>query len=200
LDKAIKKYNVGIKCATITPDEARVKEFNLHEMYKSPNGTIRNILGGTVFREPIVLNNVPRIVPGWTKPITIGRHAFGDQYRATDFVVDGPGSFDITFTPANGGEKKTWRVYDYKGRGVGMGMYNTEESIRGFAASCFQIALAKKQALYLSTKNTILKKYDGMFKDVFEEIYNAYVQVSLTNGQDNSRRTLKRLESGMSID
>ncbi|RUS28637.1 hypothetical protein BC938DRAFT_481646 [Jimgerdemannia flammicorona] len=169
--EAIKKYNVGIKCATITPDEARVEEFKLKQMWKSPNGTIRNILNGTVFREPIILKSVPRIVPGWTKPIVIGRHAFGDQYKATDFVVDGPGRFEMTFTPTNGGEAKKWVVYDYEGGGVGMGMYNTDESIYGFAHSSFQMALTKNMPLYLSSKNTILKKYDGRFKDIFQEVY-----------------------------
>jgi isocitrate dehydrogenase len=169
--KAIQQYNVGIKCATITPDEARVKEFNLKEMWKSPNGTIRNILGGTVFREPIVTKNIPRLIPGWTQPIVIGRHAYGDQYRATDFVVEGPGKFEITYTPSRGGEKKIYHVFDYPGGGVGMGMYNTDESITGFAHSCFHYALDKKWPLYLSTKNTILKKYDGRFKDIFQSIY-----------------------------
>jgi len=169
--EAIKKYNVGIKCATITPDEARVKEFNLKEMWKSPNGTIRNILGGTVFREPIICSNIPRLVPGWTKPIVIGRHAYGDQYRATDAVIPEAGSFDIVFTPASGGEKKIFRVFDFKSSGVLLGMYNTDQSIREFALSCFEYALNKKWPLYLSTKNTILKKYDGRFKDIFEEIY-----------------------------
>jgi len=169
--EATKKCGVAIKCATITPDEARVKEFNLKKMWKSPNGTIRNILGGTVFRAPIVLKRVPRLVPGWTKPITIGRHAFGDQYRATDFVTPGPGKFQIVFTPDDGSKPITYDVFDYKGTGVGMGMYNTDESIRGFAQSCFQMALSKKQPLYLSTKNTILKAYDGRFKDIFAEIY-----------------------------
>jgi len=169
--EATKKCGVAIKCATITPDEARVKEFNLKKMWKSPNGTIRNILGGTVFRAPIVLKRVPRLVPGWTKPITIGRHAFGDQYRATDFVTPGPGKFQIVFTPDDGSKPITYDVFNYKGTGVGMGMYNTDESIRGFAQSCFQMALSKKQPLYLSTKNTILKAYDGRFKDIFAEIY-----------------------------
>lgn len=169
--EAIKKYNVGIKCATITPDEARVKEFNLKKMWKSPNGTIRNIIGGTVFREPIVLSNVPRLVPGWTKPIVIGRHAFGDQYRATDFVVTKPGKLEIKFTPTDGTEPKNYHVYDFEGPGVAMGMYNTEESIIGFAHSCFKYALMKQWPLYLSTKNTILKAYDGKFKDIFEQIY-----------------------------
>lgn len=170
--EAIKKYNVGIKCATITPDEARVKEFNLKEMWKSPNGTIRNILDGTVFREPIICKNVPRLVPNWTKPIMIGRHAFGDQYRATDFVTKGPGKLTLTFEGANG-EKITKEVYNFKGDGVALAMYNTDESIRGFAHSCFNMALSKKWPLYFSSKNTILKKYDGRFKDIFEEIYQA---------------------------
>jgi len=169
---AILKYNVGIKCATITPDEARVEEFKLKQMWKSPNGTIRNILGGTVFREPILIKNVPRLVPGWTKPIVIGRHAFGDQYKATDFVVGEPGSFEMTFTPKNGGEKRTFKVFDFpEGGGVALGMYNTDESIRSFAHASFQYGLQKGWPLYLSTKNTILKKYDGRFKDIFQEIY-----------------------------
>jgi isocitrate dehydrogenase len=168
--EAIKKYNVGIKCATITPDEARVKEFNLKQMWKSPNGTIRNILDGTVFREPIICKNVPRLVPNWTAPICIGRHAFGDQYRATDFVTKGPGKLTITFEGA-GGEKLTHEVYNFKGDGVALAMYNTDESIRGFAKSCFNMALQKKWPLYFSSKNTILKKYDGRFKDIFQEIY-----------------------------
>jgi isocitrate dehydrogenase len=168
--EAIKKYNVGIKCATITPDEARVKEFNLKQMWKSPNGTIRNILDGTVFREPIVCKNVPRLVPNWTAPICIGRHAFGDQYRATDFVTKGKGKLTITFTPENGAPQ-SFDVYDFKGDGVALAMYNTDESIRGFARSCFNMAVSKKWPLYLSTKNTILKKYDGRFKDIFQEIY-----------------------------
>lgn len=168
--EAIKKYNVGIKCATITPDEARVTEFNLKKMWKSPNGTIRNILDGTVFREPIVCSNVPRLVPNWTAPIIIGRHAHADQYKAVDFVTKGKGKLTITFTPENG-EPETHEVYDYKGDGVAMGMYNTDESIRGFAKACFNMALTKKWPLYLSTKNTILKKYDGRFKDIFQEVY-----------------------------
>lgn len=169
--EAIKKYNVGIKCATITPDEARVKEFNLKQMWKSPNGTIRNILDGTVFREPIICKNVPRLVPNWTAPICIGRHAFGDQYRATDFVTKGKGKLTVTFQPENGGETQSYEVFNFKGDGVALTMYNTDESIRGFAYSCFNQALSKKWPLYLSTKNTILKKYDGRFKDIFEEIY-----------------------------
>ncbi len=168
---AIKKYNVGIKCATITPDEKRVEEFGLKQMWRSPNGTIRNILDGTVFREPILMKNVPRLVPGWTKPIVIGRHAFGDQYRATDFVTKGKGKLTITFTPDDGSEIQDYTVYDFKGDGVAMAMYNTDKSIRGFAHSCFNMALEKKWPLYLSTKNTILKKYDGRFKDIFEEVY-----------------------------
>jgi isocitrate dehydrogenase len=171
---AILKYNVGIKCATITPDEARVTEFSLKKMYPSPNGTIRNILGGTVFREPIILKNIPRLVPGWTKPITIGRHAFGDQYKATDFVVPGAGTFEMVFRPADGSETKTFKVFDFKAPGVALGMYNTDESIFAFAHSCFQYALQKKWPLYLSTKNTILKRYDGRFKDIFQEVYEAH--------------------------
>ena len=168
---AIKKYHVGIKCATITPDEARVEEFGLKKMWKSPNGTIRNILDGTIFREPIVMQNVPRLVPNWTAPIVIGRHAFGDQYRATDIVVNGPGKLTMTFTPEDGSGPQEHEVYQFTGPGVAMTMYNTEESIRGFAHSCFKMAIAKKWPLYLSTKNTILKKYDGFFKDIFEEIF-----------------------------
>ena len=169
--EAIKKYNVGIKCATITPDEARVKEFNLKQMWKSPNGTIRNILDGTVFREPIVCKNIPRLVPNWTAPIIIGRHAFGDQYRATDTVIKGKGKLTMTFTPEGGGAPQQFEVYNYKGDGVALCMYNTDESIIGFAHSCFNMAYTKGWPLYLSTKNTILKKYDGRFKDIFEEIY-----------------------------
>ena len=169
---AIKQYNVGIKCATITPDEARVKEFNLQQMWKSPNGTIRNILDGTVFREPIVIKNIPRLVPNWTAPICIGRHAFGDQYRATDFLTKGKGKLTVTFTPEDGSAPMKFDVYDFKGDGVALAMYNTDESIKGFAHACFNQAIAKRWPLYLSTKNTILKKYDGRFKDIFEEIYN----------------------------
>jgi isocitrate dehydrogenase len=171
--EAIKKYQVGIKCATITPDEARVKEFNLKSMWKSPNGTIRNVLDGTVFREPIVMQNVPRLVTNWTAPIIVGRHAFGDQYRATDAVFKGKGKLTMTFTPEDGGEVQQFEVYNFKSDGVGMAMYNTDDSIRGFARSCFNVALAKGWPLYLSTKNTILKKYDGRFKDIFEEIFQA---------------------------
>jgi isocitrate dehydrogenase len=171
--RAIQKHHVGIKCATITPDEARVKEFGLKQMWKSPNGTIRNILGGTVFREPIVISNIPRLVPGWTKPIVIGRHAFGDQYRATDAVIKGKGKLTMTFTPDEG-DPTTWEVYQFKGDGVAMSMYNTDESIEGFAHSCFNLALEKKWPLYLSTKNTILKKYDGRFKDIFEDIFQQH--------------------------
>jgi len=167
---AINKYNVGIKCATITPDEDRVKEFGLKKMWKSPNGTLRNIIGGTVFREPIICTNVPRLVPGWTQPIVIGRHAFGDQYKATDVVIKGKGKLKMTFTNENG-EIQEWEVYDFKGDGVAMAMYNTDESIYGFAQSSFQVALEKKWPLYLSTKNTILKAYDGRFKDIFQEVY-----------------------------
>jgi isocitrate dehydrogenase len=167
---AIKQYGVGIKCATITPDEQRVQEFNLKQMWKSPNGTIRNILDGTVFREPIVCQNVPRLVPNWTAPICIGRHAFGDQYRATDFVTKGKGKLTIRFEGEDG-QVIEHEVYNFKGDGVALAMYNTDESIRGFARSCFNTALAKKWPLYLSTKNTILKKYDGRFKDIFETVY-----------------------------
>ncbi len=168
---AIKQYGVGVKCATITPDEARVKEFNLKKMWKSPNGTIRNILGGTVFREPIVCSNVPRYVPGWTKPIIIGRHAFGDQYKATDFVVPGKGKLTIKFTPEDGGEAIEHEVYDFPGAGVAMGMYNLDESIEGFAHSSFMYGLERGYSVYLSTKNTILKAYDGRFKDIFQKVF-----------------------------
>ncbi|MEI6554350.1 MAG: isocitrate dehydrogenase (NADP(+)) [Paludibacter sp.] len=167
---AINKYNVGIKCATITPDEARVEEFKLKKMWKSPNGTLRNIIGGTVFREPIICSNVPRLVPGWTQPIVIGRHAFGDQYKATDVVIKGKGKLKMTFTN-EAGETKEWEVYNFEGDGVAMAMYNTDESIYGFAQSSFQVALEKKWPLYMSTKNTILKAYDGRFKDIFQEVY-----------------------------
>ncbi len=169
---AIKQYGVGIKCATITPDEQRVKEFNLKQMWKSPNGTIRNILDGTVFREPIVMQNVPRLVTNWTAPIIVGRHAFGDQYRATDFVVPGKGKLTMKFEGEDGNVME-FDVYQFNGPGVAMGMYNVDESIRGFAQSCFNMAMQKGWPLYLSTKNTILKKYDGRFKDIFEEIYQS---------------------------
>jgi isocitrate dehydrogenase len=169
---AIKQYGVGVKCATVTPDEARVEEFHLKQMWKSPNGTIRNILDGTVFREPIVCSNVPRLVPNWTAPICIGRHAFGDQYRATDFLTKGKGKLTIKFEGEDG-TKQEFEVYNFKGDGVALAMYNTDESIRGFAHACFNQALLKKWPLYLSTKNTILKKYDGRFKDLFEEIYQS---------------------------
>ena len=171
--EAIKTYGVGVKCATITPDEARVKEFGLKQMWRSPNGTIRNIVGGTIFREPIVCRNVPRLVPGWTKPIVIGRHAFGDQYRATDFVVPGPGKLTITYTPADGGDPVEREVYDFPGGGVAVAMYNLDDSIRGFARSCFNYALDLGWPVYLSTKNTILKAYDGRFKDLFAEVFEA---------------------------
>jgi len=167
---AILKYNVGIKCATITPDEARVKEFGLKEMWKSPNGTIRNIVGGTIFREPIIMKNVPRYVQGWTKPICMGRHAFGDQYKATDFVTKGKGKLTLTFTPENG-EPQIHEVYNFESDGVAQAMYNVDASIYGFARSSFNQALAKKWPLFLSTKNTILKAYDGRFKDIFQEVY-----------------------------
>jgi isocitrate dehydrogenase len=162
-----------VKCATITPDEARVEEFKLKKMWKSPNGTIRNILGGTVFREPIVCKNVPRLVPGWTRPIVIGRHAFGDQYRATDFLVPGPGKLTMTFTPKGGGAPVVREVFDFPESGVAMGMYNLDESIRGFARACLEYGLGRGWPVYLSTKNTILKAYDGRFKDLFQEIFEA---------------------------
>ncbi|MDD4729235.1 MAG: NADP-dependent isocitrate dehydrogenase [Dysgonamonadaceae bacterium] len=167
---AILKYNVGIKCATITPDEARVEEFGLKKMWRSPNGTIRNIVGGTVFREPIIMKNIPRYVPGWTKPIIIGRHAFGDQYKATDKVITEKGTLTLSFTNEKD-ETQSWKVFDFDGNGVAMAMYNTDESIYGFARSSFQMALQQSYPLYLSTKNTILKAYDGRFKDIFEEVY-----------------------------
>ena len=170
---ATKKHGVVVKCATITPDEARVEEFGLKKMYKSPNGTIRNILGGTVFRQPIICNNVPRLVPGWTKPIVIGRHAFGDQYRATDMVVDGPGTLTLTFQPEDGGPAVTHNVYDFPGGGVAMAMYNLDESIRGFARACMNYGLDLGWPVYLSTKNTIMKAYDGRFKDLFEEVFQS---------------------------
>ena len=170
---AIKEHRVGVKCATITPDEARVEEFNLKEMYKSPNGTIRNILGGTVFRQPIICSNVPRLVPGWTKPIVIGRHAFGDQYRATDMLVEGAGTLTLTFQPADGSPATTKQVFDFPESGVAMAMYNLDESIRGFARACMNYGLDLGWPVYLSTKNTIMKKYDGRFKDLFEEVFEA---------------------------
>ncbi len=169
--EAIKKYNVGIKCATITPDEQRVEEFHLKKMWKSPNGTIRNILGGTVFREPIIIKNIPRLVTTWDKPIIIGRHAHGDQYKATDFRTFGKGKLTMTFTPEDGGEPFTKEVYHFDGDGVALAMYNTDESIYGFARSCMNYSISKKMPLYLSTKNTILKAYDGRFKDIFHEVY-----------------------------
>jgi len=174
--RATKQYNVAVKCATITPDEARVEEFKLQAMWKSPNGTIRNEIGGTIFREPIITKNVPRLVPGWTKPIVIGRHAFGDQYKATDFVVKTPGKLQILFTPSDGSDAKTYEVYEFKGPGVALGMYNTDQSIIEFAQSSFKYALSRGYPLYLSTKNTILKAYDGRFKDIFQEIYEREYQ------------------------
>ena len=170
---AIKQYGVGVKCATITPDEQRVEEFKLKKMWKSPNGTIRNILGGTVFREPIICKNVPRLVPGWTSPIVIGRHAFGDQYRATDFKVPGKGKLTMTFTPEDGGAPVNYDVFDFPGAGIAMGMYNLDESIREFARASLNYGLLKNWPVYLSTKNTILKAYDGRFKDLFQEIFDA---------------------------
>ena len=171
--EAIKKYRVGVKCATITPDEDRVEEFGLKAMWKSPNGTIRNIIGGTVFRQPILCANVPRLVPGWTKPIVIGRHAFGDQYRATDFVVPGPGKLTMKFVPEDGGEVIEREVFDFPGGGVAMSMYNLDDSIKGFARSCLNYGLDMGWPVYLSTKNTIMKAYDGRFKDLFQEVFDA---------------------------
>ena len=170
---AIKQYGVGVKCATITPDQGRVKEFNLKQMWRSPNGTIRNILGGTVFRKPIICKNVPRLVPGWTKPVVIGRHAFGDQYRATDFIVPGKGKLTMTFQPEDGGEPITREVFDFPSAGVAMSMYNLDDSIRGFARACFNYGLDLGWPVYLSTKDTILKVYDGRFKDIFQEVFDA---------------------------
>ena len=170
---AIQRYGVGVKCATITPDEARVKEFSLKQMWKSPNGTIRNILDGTIFREPIICRNVPRYIPGWTKPIVVGRHAFGDQYRATDMVVPEPGNLTLTFTPASGAAPITHEVFTFKSPGVALSMYNLDESITGFARACLNYGLARHLPVYLSTKNTILKKYDGRFKDIFQSIYES---------------------------
>ncbi|HDO06272.1 MAG TPA: isocitrate dehydrogenase (NADP(+)) [Bacteroidetes bacterium] len=188
---AIKKYGVGVKCATITPDEARVEEFGLKQMWRSPNGTIRNILGGTVFREPILMKNVPRLVPGWEKPIIIGRHAYGDQYKATDFRTRGKGTLTIKYTPDDDSEPQEYKVFHFDGDGVGMAMYNTDESITGFAYACFTMALEKKQDLFLSTKNTILKKYDGRFKDIFQEIYdNEFKEKFEANGNYYEHRLI----------
>ena len=169
--QAIKQHRVGVKCATITPDEARVEEFGLKEMWKSPNGTIRNIIGGTVFRQPIICKNIPRLVPGWTKPIVIGRHAFGDQYRATDFLIPGAGKLTMKFEPADGSKSIEYKVFDFPGSGCALGMYNLDASIRGFARSCMNYGLTLGWPVYLSTKNTILKKYDGRFKDLFQEVF-----------------------------
>jgi isocitrate dehydrogenase len=169
--RAIQKHGVGVKCATITPDEARVKEFNLKQMWKSPNGTIRNILGGVIFREPIIIKNVPRLIPHWTKPIVIGRHAFGDQYKATDFLVPGPGKLTVTFTPTDGSKPMEFNVFDFPSSGVAMAMYNLDDSIRDFARASFNYGLARNYPVFLSTKNTILKAYDGRFKDIFAEVF-----------------------------
>ena len=169
--EAIQKHGVGVKCATITPDEDRVEEFNLKEMWKSPNGTIRNILGGTVFREPIICSNIPRLVPGWTQPIVIGRHAFGDQYRATDFVVPGKGKLSMKWVSEDGSQEIEEDIYDFEASGIAMGMYNHDKSIKDFARACFNYGINRKWPVYLSTKNTILKKYDGRFKDLFQEVY-----------------------------
>lgn len=182
---ATKQYGVGIKCATITPDEDRVKEFNLKKMWKSPNGTIRNILNGTVFREPIICRNIPRLVQGWNKPIVVGRHAFGDQYKATDVKIAGKGKLTMTFEPEGGGEKQSWEIFNFTGPGVAMGMYNLDESIEGFARACLSYGLQRKYPVYLSTKNTILKAYDGKFKDIFQAVFekefkDKYAQAGLT--------------------
>lgn len=182
---AIKRHHAGIKCATITPDEARVKEFGLKKMWKSPNGTIRNILGGTIFREPIVISNIPRLVPGWTKPVVVARHAFADQYKATDFAVDRPGRLTVTFTPDDGSEPIEHIVFDYPSAGVAQVQYNIDESIRGFARACFNYGLLREYPVYLSTKNTILKAYDGRFKDIFAQVFETeykdrYEQAGLT--------------------
>jgi isocitrate dehydrogenase len=170
--KAIQQYDVGIKCATITPDEARVEEFKLKKMWKSPNGTIRNILGGTVFRGPIICNNIPRIVKNWNRPIIIGRHAHGDQYKATDIKIPGAGKLRMVYEPKGGGALQTWDIHEFEGPGIGMGMYNTDESIEGFARSCFEYGLIVGYPVYLSTKNTILKTYDGRFKDIFQQVFD----------------------------
>ncbi len=168
---AIKQYGVGVKCATITPDEARVEEFKLKKMWRSPNGTIRNILGGTVFREPIICKNVPKLVPGWTKPIVIGRHAFGDQYRATDFLIPGTGNLEVKWTSSDGKDKKEFKVFEFPGSGIALTMYNLDDSIKNFARACMNYGLGRKWPVYLSTKNTILKAYDGRFKDLFQEVF-----------------------------
>ena len=182
---AIKQYGVGVKCATITPDEARVEEFKLKKMWRSPNGTIRNILGGTVFREPIICNNVPKLVPGWTQPIVIGRHAFGDQYRATDFLIPGEGKMEVKWTSKDGKDKKEFEVFNFTGPGIALSMYNLDDSIRNFARACMNFGLGRKWPVYLSTKNTILKAYDGRFKDLFEEVFqkefkDKFVAASIT--------------------
>src|SRR3954454_23367182 len=177
-----KEVGVAVKCATITPDEGRVKEFNLKEMYRSPNGTIRNILGGTIFREPIIISNIPRLVPGWTKPIVIGRHAFGDQYRATDLVVPGEGTLTLTFTPKDGSAPTELNVFDFPGGGVAMAMYNLDDSIRDFARASLRYGLDRSYPVYLSTKNTIMKKYDGRFKDLFAEVYEAEFKSDFEEG------------------
>ncbi|MCY4549012.1 MAG: NADP-dependent isocitrate dehydrogenase [Defluviicoccus sp.] len=188
---ATKEYGVAVKCATITPDEQRVEEFGLGRMYRSPNGTIRNIVGGTIFREPIVIGNVPRLVPGWTQPFVIGRHAYGDQYRATDFLVPGPGRLTMTFEPAGGGEPVTREVMEFEDSGVALGMYNLDESIRGFARSSFNYGLTRGWPVYLSTKNTILKAYDGRFKDLFQEVFDAeFAQEFAEKGIDYEHRLI----------
>ncbi len=194
--KAIQRHGVGVKCATITPDEARVAEFKLKKMWKSPNGTIRNILGGTVFRQPIICRNVPRLVPGWTKPIVIGRHAFGDQYRATDFVVPGKGRLTVRFEPDGGGAAIEHEVFAFPGGGVAMAMYNLDESIRGFARACLNYGLDVGWSVYLSTKNTILKAYDGRFKDLFAEVYESEFKDRFTGQGHHLRAPVDRRHGG----
>ena len=190
---AINKYKVGIKCATITPDEDRMVEFNLKKMYRSPNGTIRNIVGGTVFREPIIMKNVPRYVQGWTKPICIGRHAFGDQYKATDSIITGKGRLTMTFTPEDGSESKSWEVYNFQENGVAMSMYNIDSSIYGFARSMNR-ALDKGWPLYFSTKNTIMKAYDGRFKDIFQKFLKMNLKINLKSGLIYEHRLMTWLQ------
>jgi isocitrate dehydrogenase len=188
---AIKKYGVGVKCATITPDEARVEEFGLKKMWRSPNGTIRNILGGVIFREPIIISNIPRLVPSWTKPIVVGRHAFGDQYRATDFRVPGPGTLTMTFTPADGSEPMEFDIFEFPSGGVAMGMYNLDDSIRDFARASLRYGLNRNYPVYMSTKNTILKAYDGRFKDLFAEVYeNEFKQLFEERGLTYEHRLI----------
>jgi hypothetical protein len=196
---AIKEHGVGVKCATITPDEGRVEEFGLKEMYRSPNGTIRNILGGVIFREPIVISNIPRLVPGWTKPIIIGRHAFGDQYRATDMVVPGEGTLTLSFTPKDGGEPVELNVYDFEAGGVAMAMYNLDGSIRDFARASMRYGLDRGFPVYLSTKNTIMKRYDGRFKDIFQEVYDDEFKADFEQAGLRRRRAVRHRRAGLRV-